>query len=203
MAEKLLRDGLMLWATIDPIGTLALFASVTGGLDSAQRRRVATRATLVAGAILLLAIVLGELILRGLGIHLISLQLAGGIVLFLFALRMVFGLDSPGHGAEPEAGHDLAIFPLALPSIASPGAIMAVIVLTDNTVYSIPQQLATALVLLAILGATWLLMIVSEPLLRLMGRTGAAVLVRVMGLILAALSVELVMVALGAERWLQ
>ena len=117
-------------------------------------------------------------------------------------MRMIFGLESPGHGSQPETGHDPAVFPLALPSIASPGAIMAVIVLTDNNANTVAQQCATAVVLIAVLGATWLLMILSDPFLRLMGRTGAAVLVRVMGLILAALSVELVMAAIGAERWL-
>ena len=80
---------------------------------------------------------------------------------------------------------------------------MAVIVLTDNQTYSIPQQAITALVLVAVLGLTWLLMLVAEPFLKVMGRTGAAVLIRVMGMILAALSVEVAMVAVGAHRWLE
>ena len=203
MLDKAIREALMLWATVDPIGTLALFASLTAGYQPAERKRIATRATVIAGSILLISIVVGEIILSGLGIRLISLQLAGGIVLFLFALQMIFGIGT-GHGSDqPEDGHDVSVFPLAIPSMASPGAIMAVIVLTDNHTYSIPQQAITALVLLAVLGVTWLLMLVADPFLRIMGRTGAAVLIRVMGMILAALSVEVVMVAIGAHRWLE
>ena len=203
MLEKALRDALMLWATVDPIGTLALFASLTAGLNATQRRQVATRATLIAGSILVAAIILGEFILDGLGIRLISLQLAGGIVLFLFSLQMIFGSDNKPRAQEPESGHDLAVFPLALPSMSSPGAIMAVILLTENKTYSILQQVMTSIVLVVVLALSWLLMMLAEPFLKIMGRTGAAVLVRVMGLILAALSAELVMVSIGAHRWLE
>jgi len=203
MLDKIVRDALMLWATVDPIGTLALFASLTAAYPTNERKRIATRAIFIAGSILLTSIVIGEVILSGLGIRLISLQLAGGIVLFLFALQMIFGIGTGHSSDQPEDGHEIAVFPLAVPSIASPGAIMAVIVLTDNHTYSIPQQAITALVLVAILACTWLLMLVAEPFLKIMGRTGAAVLIRVMGMILAALSVEVVMVALGAHRWLE
>jgi multiple antibiotic resistance protein len=202
MTEQILRDVMMLWATIDPIGTLALFAAVTAALDAADRRHVALRATLYSAVILIGSIVIGQIILTGLGIRLISLQVAGGIILFLFGLQMVFGSGTQSASGEPEAGRDLAVFPLAVPSIASPGAIMAAIVLTDNDLYSVAQQAITAIVLLAILGINCVLMLLSGPILRVLGKSGAAILVRVMGMILAALSVELIMAALGIEKWM-
>ena len=83
-----------------------------------------------------------------------SLKVAGGIILFLFALKMLFGgLDKP---RSPEAGRDLAVFPLAVPSIAGPGAMMAVIVLTDNDVYTVPEQAETGVVLLVVLLITYI-----------------------------------------------
>jgi multiple antibiotic resistance protein len=203
MREKLLRDFLMLWSTVDPIGTLALFAALTAGAGAAERRRTAIRATLYSLAILVGAIVLGQLILVGLGIRLLSLEVAGGIILFLFGLQMIFGkaTDGPVAGGAPEAGHDLAVFPLAVPSIASPGAIMAAIVLTDNDRYGPAQQVATTAVLVVVLAAACALMLLSGPVLRVLGANGAAILVRVMGMILAALSVEMVLRALGVGKW--
>src|SRR5207245_9032866 len=125
-----------------------------------------------------------------------SLKVAGGLILFLFALKMLFGgLDSkPG---SPEAGRDLAVFPLAVPSIAGPGAMMAAIVLTDNDVYTVPEQAETGIVLLVVLLVTYLLLLFSDAILRVIGRQGASVLVRVMGLILCSLAVEIVLTALG------
>jgi multiple antibiotic resistance protein len=202
MTKQILRDFLMLWATIDPIGTLALFAGLAAPLAARERRRVALRATLYSAFILIGSIVIGQVILTGLGIRLISLQVAGGIILFLFGLQMIFGGGAGSGPGQPEAGHDLAVFPLAVPSIAGPGAIMAAIVLTDNDLYSIPRQAITAGVLLAVLAITCALMLLSGPILRVLGHNGAAVLIRVMGMILAALSVELVMAALGIEKWM-
>jgi multiple antibiotic resistance protein len=201
MVEKITRDALLLFATIDPIGTLALFAALTGDLSPAARRGTAFRATLYAAVVLVGAVVVGQIILEHLNIRLISLQVAGGIVLFLFALKMVFGEEAGQSGGEPEPGRDLAVFPLAVPSIASPGAIIAAIVLTDNHLHSVPDQAVTTSVLLTVLAITWGAMLLSGPALRVLGRNGSAILVRIMGLLLAALSVELVLSALGVARW--
>jgi len=203
MLEKYLGDALMFWATIDPIGTLSLFAALTAGMPAQRRSKTALRATLYSGAILIGAIVIGQFILNGLGIELLSLQVAGGIILFLFGLQMIFGDSHRLVADQPEAGHDLAVFPLAVPSIASPGAIMAAIVLTDNRLYSIPVQVGTAALLVLVLGATYLAMRLSGPIVRVIGQNGAAILVRVMGLILAALSTQLVLDALGVAGFAQ
>ena len=190
----------MIWTTIDPISTLALFAGLTASLTAAERRGIAQRATLYAAIILVVAVVIGQIVLDAMGIRLLSLKVAGGIILFLFGLQMLFGSASRETGSH-EKGRDLAVFPLAVPTIAGPGAIMAVILLTDNDVYSVPEQIQTAVVLLVVLGLTYVLLLVSDAILRVIGQQGAAILVRVMGILLAALSVELVLSALGIGPW--
>ncbi len=202
MEEKLIRDALMLWATIDPIGTLAIFASITASLTPGQRRKTAIKATVYSALILLGSIVIGQILLSALGIDLLSLQVAGGAILFLFALQMIFSSNMDEQGGSNNSQHDLAVFPLAVPSIASPGAIMAVIVLTDNNLHGITEQAATAGVLVGVLVVTCLLMLASTPILRVIGTNGAAILVRVMGLVLAALSVQLVFEALEIGNWI-
>lgn len=199
--QHLIQAALFLLATIDPIGTVLVFHAVTPSASPEARRAIARRAVLYAGAILLGALALGQLLLQGLGVRLISLQVAGGVVLFLFGLQMIFG--EVGHAApgEPEAGHDVAIFPLALPSIASPGAIIAAIVLTDNEVYSVASQAAVAGVLVAILGLTWAMLRFADPILHFLGVSGSRVLIRVLGMLLAALAVELTLTALGVAGW--
>jgi multiple antibiotic resistance protein len=199
MLGKLFRDFMLIWTTVDPIGNLALFAGLTAALTREERRRVARRATTYAALILIGSVVLGQIILDAMGIHLLSLKLAGGIILFLFSLQMLFG--SFESGAAPEEGRDIAVFPLAVPSIAGPGTIMAVIVQTDNDVYTVPQQAGTAGVLLLVLLLTYVLFLLSEKILDVIGRQGASILVRIMGIILASLSVELVMNALGIGIW--
>ena len=130
------------------------------------------------------------------------LQVAGGLILCVFAFQMIFGTVGQAPAGEKEANHDVAVFPMAVPSIAGPGAIMAVIVLTDNHLYSIPVQAGTVGIMLAVLAINYGLVLGADPILRVIGRSGAAILVRVMGIILMALSVELILEALGVERWM-
>ena len=197
---KICKDFATIWTTIDPIGNVAIFAGLTASLTRAERRRTALRASLYAAVILVVAVVAGQIILDAIGIRLHSLKVAGGIILFLFALKMLFGgLDSKA--GSPEAGRDLAVFPLAVPSIAGPGAMMAVIVLTDNDVYTVPQQAETGVVLLVVLLVTYIFLRFSDIILRVIGQQGAAVLVRVMGIILASLAVEIVLTALAVGSW--
>lgn len=200
MLDKLLQDALIIWATIDPIGTLAIFAGLTSHLDDKERRRTAIRTVLYAGAVLLGSIVLGQLILNAMGVRMISFQLGGGIILFLFGLQMIFGSGS--NNAKKEPDHDMAVFPLAIPGTATPGAILAVILLTDNNLHPITDQVATAGVTVVILLITLLMLMLSNHIIRIIGFSGASILTRIMGMILAAFSVELVMNAVGADRWL-
>ncbi|MFP6640032.1 MAG: MarC family protein [Myxococcota bacterium] len=184
------RDLLMLLATVDPIGTLTLFVALTAGMPAADRPRLAVRSVLIAGGVLVAFLIGGQIVLGALGIGLASFAVSGGIVLFLFGLQMIFGNSNQG---PPESGHDLAVFPLAMPSIASPGAILAIVVLTDNEANSLVRQGVTLLALCAVLGLTLGLMLMANRIHAVIGDTGANVLVRVMGLILCALAAELVM----------
>lgn len=190
----------MIWATIDPIGTMAIFAGLTADLTPEERRKTARRTILYAGGVLIGSIVVGQVILTAMGVRLISFQVGGGLILFLFGLQMIFG--APTQKLQEEPHHDIAVFPLAIPGTATPGAILAVILLTDNHIYPIAEQLITALVTVGVLGVTWLLMVFSGKILNVIGSGGASILTKIMGMILAAISVELVMNAIGVEQWI-
>ncbi len=156
MGHDILRDALILLSTIDPIGTVLVFASVSGALEQRERQRLARRAILIAGSTLVGFLVLGQVALAAMHVSLASFQLAGGVFLFLFGAQMTL-TDFTRHASlQAEGGHDPAVFPLAIPAIASPGALLAVVVLTDNARHTIGSQAVTALVLLAVLFLTYL-----------------------------------------------
>ena len=189
-----------IWTTFDPISNLALFAGLTATMHRKERRRLAWRASLYAVIVLVVAVVIGQLVLDAMGIRLRSLQIAGGLILFVFGLQMVFGwIEQPG--ASVEKGRDLAVFPLAVPAIAGAGSITAVILLTDSDVYSVYERAETAVVLLVVLVLNYVLLVLSDVILRIIGRQGAALLTRVMGIILTALAVEFVLAGLSIGGW--
>lgn len=190
MVEQIVRDFMMILVTIDPIGTLSIFVPLTSGVSNEERFNVAKRAILYSGIILFAFLVVGQIVLSYIGVKLVSFQLAGGIILFLFSLNMVFGtVISPGEKG-PEPDHDVAVFPLAIPSIASPGSIMAVVLLTDNNIHSLPNQGVTALMLLLVLLLTLLMLKLANPIYKFIGKAGSNIMIRVMGLILAALATQ-------------
>jgi multiple antibiotic resistance protein len=200
---KISKDFATIWTTIDPIGNVAIFAGVTAALTRTERHRTALFGVIYATIILIGCMTVGQVILDAIGIHMHSLKVAGGIILFLFGVRMLFGqLDTKTEKSpSPEEGRDLAVFPIAVPAIAGPGAMMAIIVLTDNDVYTVPERIQTGVVLLVVLVVTYLLLLFSDAILRVIGRQGASVLVRVMGLILCSLAVEIVLTALAVGSW--
>lgn len=200
MIDKYIQDALILWATIDPIGTLAIFVAHTSYLSEAERRRVAFRVVAYATVVLLGAILVGQIILSGLGIRLVSFQLAGAVILFLFGLQMIFGSNSSA--GRPEPHHDIAVFPLAIPATATPGAILAVILLTDNSIFPVTVQLGSAAVTIAIMLVTLLILYFSTRIIAVIGMNGASILTKIMGMILAALSVEIALNAVGIDQWL-
>ncbi|MGL5739340.1 MAG: MarC family protein, partial [Plesiomonas shigelloides] len=147
--------------------------------------------------ILLFFLVAGQLLLEAMQIPLSAFQTAGGLVLLLFALTMIFGESKPEQEMQMDYDiSDLAVFPIAVPSIASPGALMAVVMLTDNHRYSLIDQALTALVMLGVLLITYLLLRSASRIQKVIGRTGASVISRVMGLILAAVAVNNLLVGL-------
>jgi multiple antibiotic resistance protein len=196
--NELLFDIVTLWVTIDPIGTVPLYLAVTKDLSAAERRRAAIRATLIAGGILISFLFFGQILLGMMRIDMLSFQISGGIVLFLFALSMIFA-DSSANRAPADPGHDVAVFPLAMPSIATPGALLSVVVLTENNRHSLLEQTLTAGTLVLVLAATLVLMLLGNRIIDLIGRSGANILSRVMGMILAAVAVQMVYSALKGE----
>jgi len=205
MVNDLLRDALILLSTIDPIGSVLVFVAVSEGMSGAARRRLAGRAVVIAGLTLIGFLVLGQVALAAMHVSLTSFQIAGGVFLFLFGAQMTL-TDFTSHIAGPDDGRgsrDPAVFPLAIPAIASPGALLAVVVLTENTRYSTAHQALTAGVLVAILGLTYLFLRWATHLMRWLGRTGGSALIKILGMILAALAVEMVvegLVRLGVLR---
>lgn len=196
--NELFFDFVTLWVTIDPLGTLPLYLSVTKDLQTQARKRAAIRATIIAFAILAGFLYFGQYILEVMHIEMVSFQIAGGIVLFLFALSMIFDKSSASQ-APADEGHDVAVFPLAMPSIATPGALLSVVVLTDNNTHNFLQQSMTCLVMALVLGVTLVMMLLGDRLIALIGRSGANILSRVMGMILSAVAVEMVYTALKGQ----
>lgn len=187
--ENILNQFVTLFVVIDPIGTIPVFLAATKRLSTANTIRCAGKAIVLSGGILLFFLLVGQILFTRIGVSLDAFKVAGGIVLFLFGLKMIF--DAPeGEGVTPEAGHDVAVFPVAVPSIAGPGGILSVVVMTNNDTYSVSEQALTASVLLAVLGVTYLCLLQAAKIQKVIGVTGAHVVSRVMGLILCAVASE-------------
>ena len=146
-------------------------------------------AALIAAAVLVFFIVTGELILTAMAIPLAAFQISGGIVLFLFALSMIFGESKPEQETRLAEEHrETAIFPLAVPSIAGPGAMLAAVLMTEHAKYGLWQQVQTVLVIMSVILVTFVLMMAASGIHRLIGNAGASVISRVMGMILASVA---------------
>lgn len=199
MYERILRDAVTFMVVICPTAVTAVFIALTRHESPSERRRIALRAVVIAAVILLGSIVVGEILLKALGITLPSFRIAAGLVLFVVSLKMILEeepKDDPAArhgGVAGKKGQDLSVFPLAIPLIAGPGTIMAAVLLTDNSRYNAPEQAVTAVVLLVDLALTYGMLLGAETIHRALGTTGANVLSRVMGLVLAALSVEVIL----------
>ena len=180
---------IVFFAVVDPIGTIPVFLAVTALHDERTKRKIAALASLAAAGILVFFVVAGEVILSAMNIPLSAFQIAGGIILFLFALTMIFGESKPEQEVKlVENVRETAIFPLAMPSIASPGAMLAAVLLTENAKYTIWEQFQVTIVLLSVLLVTFMLMLGASKIHRVIGNSGASVISRVMGLILASVA---------------
>jgi len=194
------REFITILVVVDPIGTLPVFYFATSAVPAARHAAFAIRAVLIATGVLLFFLVAGQLLLESLGLRFGSFQIAGGMVLFLFAMTMIFGDSKSDQEIKEAERYDLsgAVFPLAMPSIASPGAMLAIVVLTDNDTNPIEEQLVTAGLLLAVMAITLVLLLLAARLKRILGSTGANVISRVMGIILATIAVDAVLGGLDA-----
>lgn len=188
---EILTSIFFLIAVIDPIGSVPVYLEATKEFDKTHKRKIAIRASAIAFGILLFFIVIGQLILEGMSVSLDAFQISGGVILFLFALTMIFGDGKPEREKSQITDYKhVTIFPVAIPSIASPGAIMAVVLLTDNHVYTIEQQAVTTLLVLFVIGLTALTLLVASSVQEKIGSYGITVISKIMGLILASYAVQ-------------
>ncbi|WP_300032269.1 MarC family protein [uncultured Roseobacter sp.] len=189
------REFITILVVVDPIGTLPVFYFATASVPQSRHRAFAIRAVLVATIVLLFFLVAGQLLLEALGLRFGSFQIAGGMVLFLFAMMMIFGASKSDKEIAEAERNDLsgAVFPLAMPSIASPGAMLAIVVLTDNHSNPVQEQVITAGLLLVVMLLTLVLLLLASQVKKVLGNTGANVISRVMGIILATIAVDAVL----------
>ena len=178
-------------AVIDPIGSIPVFLEATKQFSTAEQKKIAIRATFTASLILVFFIVVGQVIMEAMQISLDAFQVSGGVILFLFALTMIFGEGKPEEEKHLIKDYKhVTIFPIAMPSIASPGAIMAVVLLTDNHQYSIGQQVLTTINMLVVLVLTCFLLLGASKIQEKIGESVITVISKIMGLILASFAVQ-------------
>ena len=197
MIELFISSFITFFVVIDPPGCAPIYAGLSAGASATQRRAMAVRAVAVASLILLVFALFGEKLLRGLGIELASFRIAGGIMLFLIALEMVFEKRTQRRedraakvSADPEAD-DVSIFPMAMPMIAGPGSIATVMLLMAKN-----DGIERSAVVLGAMGANLLLTLIAllaaGPFMRVLGTRIEAVITRLLGVLLAALAVQFV-----------
>lgn len=190
MAEILTKI-FFVFAVIDPIGSIPVYLEATKEFDLVHKKKIALRASAIAFLILLFFIVIGQLILEGMSVSLDAFQISGGVILFLFALTMIFGDGKPELEKNQITDYKhVTIFPIAIPSIASPGAIMAVVLMTDNHLYTIQQQALTTGIVFLVIGLTCLILLGANHFQKRIGNYGITVISKVMGLILASYAVQ-------------
>ena len=178
-------------AVVDLLGSVPVYLEATKQFDAKQKKKIAIRASAVAFLILLFFIVVGQIILDGMQVTLDAFQISGGVILFLFALTMIFGEGKPSSEKDHITDYKhVIIFPIAIPSIASPGAIMAVVLLTDNRLYSIQHQAITTGLVLVVIVLTMFLLLAANVVQKRIGEYGITVISKVMGLILAAYAIQ-------------
>jgi len=186
-----------LLVVLDPVGLAPIFLTITADLPRAARRQVGLRASLIAGAILAGAAVIGDWLLTKLGITLPAFRIAGGLLLFSIASEMVFGLritrqSEAADKAIEEHVRDIAAFPLAIPLMAGPGAITATILLAGRA-GGRPNDLMILLgVIAALVAVCFAVFLVAGRIARMLGLTGNLVLSRLLGVVLCALAVQYV-----------
>jgi len=199
-----INDLIVFFVVIDPPGLAAMFAALTRGGDTPYRRRMAIKATLLATGILYVFAFIGARLLEALGVSVPAFKIAGGILLFLVAIDMIFarqsGLRSATVREQEEARYkeDISVFPLAFPLLAGPGALTTVILLAGNA-SGHPWQFVSVLIILGIiLSLAFVALLSSGYLMKLLGVTGSNVLGRLLGVVLAAMAVQFVIDGLHA-----
>jgi multiple antibiotic resistance protein len=191
--DLLLTTFVTLFVIIDPVALAPLFVALTQGMGDADRRRVALRAIAVAWGMLALFGVAGEALLHVIGIGMPAFRISGGLLLFLMAVDMLFEKRNERREKQTAtARDDPSVCPLATPLIAGPGALATIILLSSRHSGDLPALLTIHLVLLALLGLTYLVFLSGGMIERALGQTGVVVVTRLLGILLAALAIQFV-----------
>lgn len=195
MTEQLLQTFITLFIVIDPIGIATIFMAMTHAAEKGYQKKMALRGTITAAAILFIFFFMGDSLLRFLGIGIPAFRIAGGILLFLIAIDMVFarhsGLRSTTVREQKEAEHknDISVFPLAFPLISGPGALTTVLLMA-NTSGSASLIAGMTVILAIVLSLTLISLLFAARISHLLGETGANMISRLLGLILSALAIQ-------------
>ncbi|TRD20774.1 MarC family protein [Palleronia caenipelagi] len=178
---------------IDPLGMTPIFVALTSGMSKAMRRSIAIRACITGTAILMMFGLFGDAVLGFIGISMPAFRIAGGLLLFLTALEMLFGKRTQRRQDQAdEPGDDPSVFPIAIPLLAGPGSIATIILLTDQAGGGVIGYLGVFGVMLAVVAICFVMFLLSERIEKALGDTGILVVTRLLGMLLAALSVQFV-----------
>jgi len=189
----LITSFVTLFVVIDPLGLVPLFIALTRGMAPDHRRAVGLRACVIAALLLTLFGLFGQKLLDFVGISMPAFRIAGGILLFLTALDMLFERRTQRReGQMPDADHDPSVFPLAMPLIAGPGALAAMILLVGQSGPGLQGKALVLALMLVVIAVIYVLFLAAGPIERALGRTGTMVITRLLGMLLAALSVQFV-----------
>lgn len=194
-----LSEFVTIFLVINPIGVLPVFLAIAAPLDRTSQRKLALNAVLVAFAVLIFFVFAGAFLLEQMGVSIRAFQISGGIVLFLVALEMIRG-EVYTTSADMEQSQALAVYPLGIPKIAGPAAMLAMVLLTDDDRLNLLGQLSTVGILAIVLLIQLLILLAAGPISRLIGPAGAGVIGRIMGMLLTAMAVSMVLSATG--EWL-
>ncbi len=197
MSELFIAAFVTLFVVIDPPGCAPIFAGLTLGTPPAHRRTMALRSTLVATAILLGFALAGKAFLDSLGVSLAAFRIAGGIMLFLIALEMVFEKrtarrESRAESVKATEHEDISVFPMGIPMIAGPGSIASTMLLMARA-RGLEQHFVVIGALASVMVLTLIALLIAGPLMKLVGEKVEAVITRILGVILAALAVQFVL----------
>jgi multiple antibiotic resistance protein len=205
MFEQVLKFFVVFFVVVDPVSLIPLFTGLTAGASSSFKRRMALQAVTISTVLLLLFALGGAAFLQLMGISLEAFRIFGGLLLFLLALEMVFARESGARTSSDEAAEsrrraDISVFPLAFPFIAGPAALTTILLWFGRIHFPGQAALFAGLIVAAllVLAIVLALLIVAEPVMRVIGVTGANVASRILGVILGALAVQFVLDGLRA-----
>lgn len=205
MLEQLLKDFVVFFVVVEPVSLVPMFGALTRGGEPGYRRRMAVKSVAISAGILLVFALLGDWALMTLGVSVNAFKIAGGLLLFLLSMDMVFarqsGMRSTTVREQDEARYreDISVFPMAFPLIAGPGALATLLLFAVDARGQPLRLLAVIGVVMAVLTVTLLLLLATTRVMRVMGQTGANVVSRLLGVVLAALAVQYVLDGLTAS----